>query len=168
MKGSHAMPHDITGLLDRLDAAVRELTWTLIDLDEDELTEAEGAWSPIEILAHIKACDDIITGRIATLLTHPHPTLQRFDERAWATIAGYAEAPVDQTLMALQRHRGEMVWQLRHLPAEAWDLTAQHEERGAISLYDLVCSFLEHEEEHIAQLDALFEDEDDDADDEKD
>ncbi len=163
------MPHDTTDLLDRLEAAVRELTWTMIDLDEDELHESAAAeeWSPIEILAHIKACDDIVTGRIATLLTHPHPTLANFDERAWAIIAGYAEAPVDQTLMALQRHRGEMVWQLRRLPTEAWDRTAQHETRGTLSLYELVRTFVEHEEEHVAQLDAMFEDDDDDDDEEE-
>src|SRR5579875_1198004 len=155
------MANDVSDLIDRLEASVRRLTWAMMDLDEDELTEApeEGEWSPIEILAHVKACDDIMTGRIATILTHPQPApLANFDERAWAEIAGYTEAPVDQTLMALQRHRGEMVWQLRRLPADAWERAAQHETRGMLTLYDLVRTFLEHEEEHIAQLEDLFED----------
>jgi hypothetical protein len=158
------MADEITEILDRLDASAKQLAWTMMDLDPDEMTVApdDGEWSAIEILAHVKACDDIMTGRIATILTHPKPLLQNFDERAWAIVAGYADAPVDQTLMALQRHRGEMLWQLRRLPPEAWARTAQHETRGPLSLLDLVRSFTEHEEEHIAQLDDLFEDDEPD------
>jgi hypothetical protein len=155
------MANDVSDLMDRLEATMRRLTWAMMDLDEDELGEVpdEGEWSPIQILAHVKACDDVMTGRIATVLTHPQPApLANFDERRWAEIAGYADAPVDQTLMAMQRHRSEMVWQLRRLPEEAWDRTATHETRGTLTLYDLVHTFLEHEEEHVTQLEDLFED----------
>ena len=153
------MSEQTESLLARLEESMRRLTWAMMDVDEDDLTASEDdEWSPIEILAHVKACDDIMTGRIALTLVHPKPVLQNFDERAWAEIAGYTLAPTDQTLMAMQRHRGEMVWQLRNLPDAAWARTAQHETRGTLSLFDLVESFTDHEEEHVRQLEDLFED----------
>jgi uncharacterized damage-inducible protein DinB len=154
------MADDPTAMLERLEASARRITWIMVDLDEEELTATVEAdeWSPIQILAHIKACDDIMTGRIATTLTNPNASIPNFDERAWAEIAGYTEAPVDQTLMALQRHRGELVWQLRRLPETAWQHTLTHATRGTMTLQELVQSFLEHEEEHVAQLEGMFED----------
>ena len=152
----------ITLMLDRLESSAQRITWGIVDLDEEELTSGseEGEdeeWSPIQILAHVKACDDIMTGRIASILTNPKAVVPNFDEQAWATIAAYTEAPVDQTLMALQRHRGEMVWQLRRLPEATWQQSFTHETRGTLTLLALVQSFLEHEEEHVAQLEEMFE-----------
>lgn len=153
------MTRDVPGVLARLESSVRRITWAIVDCDDDEKAQApaKGQWSPIQILAHVKACDDIITSRIAMILTRARPTLLNFDEHVWAEIAGYVDAPDDQTLMAYQRHRGEMVWQLRRLPDEAWDYVGVHETRGELTLYDLVNSFLEHEEEHVANLETILE-----------
>ena len=146
-------------LLDRLEASAQRITWGIVDLDEEELTTGgeDEEWSPIQVLAHVKACDDIMTGRIASILTNPKAIVLNFDEQAWATIAGYTEAPVDQTLMAFQRHRGELVWQLRRLPEERWQQSFAHETRGTLTLLALVQGFLEHEEEHVTQLEDMFE-----------
>jgi hypothetical protein len=153
------MSEKIDALMTQLEDSLHRLTWAMMDVDEEDLNASEGdEWSPIEILAHVKACDDIITSRIAMLLVHPKANLQDFNERAWAEIAGYVDAPLDQTLMALQRHRNEMIWQLRRLPDEAWERTAPHETRGTLSLFDLVKSFADHETDHVQQLENLFED----------
>jgi uncharacterized damage-inducible protein DinB len=158
------MREDAQQMLDRLDESARQIVYLVMDCDPEDLTAppGEGEWSIAEILAHIKASDDILPGRVAMLLTHPRPEFQRFDERAWAAIAGYAEAPADQTLMAYQRRRGELIGQLRRLPDDAWDRTAHHEERGTISLLDLLRSAAEHEEEHVAQLEELLGEGEDD------
>jgi uncharacterized damage-inducible protein DinB len=152
---------DAKSLCDRLNAAARDLTYLLIPLDAEELRAVpdDGGWSAGQIMAHVKAGDDIITARVAMLLTHPGAVFQDFDVDAWALIADYAHAPADDTLMALQRHRAELVRALRALPDEAWQIHATHETRGDLTLRDLVLSFVAHEEEHIAQLrDLLGED----------
>jgi len=152
---------EIAALLQRFDEVAKHLTWTLLDCAEADLKTplAEGEWSPLQILAHIRGVDDMLTVRIATLLTSNNPALPRLDFDAWATVAGYAEAPLDQTLHAWQRHRSETIWQLNRLPLEAWNRTAIHPSRGNITLLDLVQRALEHEEEHSVELDAAFEDE---------
>lgn len=152
------MRTDAATVIDRLERAMQRLSWAIVECEPADLGAAPGPgeWSPIEILAHLKACDDSITLRVALILTHPQPVLQRFDERAWAEIAGYTAAPPDQTLLAYQRHRQETVWQLRRLPDDAWDCTAQHEDRGPVTLLQVLASLVEHEEEHVAQLRELL------------
>jgi hypothetical protein len=152
----------IDTLLENLQENIRRFAWAITGCDEEDLhTSPEGdEWSPMEILAHVKACDDILTGRIAIILTHSNPSLQDFDVDAWAKKAGYVEATLDQTLLVYQRHRDEMLWVLRRLSFDDWARTTQHETRGTITLYDLVRTFTEHEMEHVEQLEASFESDD--------
>ncbi len=154
------MREDASQVVDRLDEAVRQLTFVMMDIEPEDLATRpdDDEWSPIEILAHLKASDDITTPRVAIILTHPSPAFQSIDERTWAEIAGYVNAPADQTLMAYQRRRAELVWQLRRLPDDAWDRAANHEGRGRITLLDLLRSLAKHEEEHLAQLEAMLKD----------
>ncbi len=110
-------------------------------------------------MGHVKALDDIITFRIAETLTKNIPLLPDFDVDGWAKAAGYQNAPLDQILHAYQRHRSEMTWQLTQLSDEAWDRQAKHETKGVLTLFEVMRIFLEHEEEHLAQLEAAFGDE---------
>ena len=159
------MRDDVQDLITRLEKNMERITWGMMDCETDDLATApdEGEWSPIQIFAHMKASNDITTGRIPLLVTHVEPTLQNVDGRAWATLAGYEEAPLDQTLMAYRRQRDETLWQLRRLPDDCWDRVAHHETRGELTLFTLLQSFLEHEEEHITQLEAVFGDEADEG-----
>lgn len=152
------MRQDVEILTDRLETTVRRLTWAMMDCDPEDLNAAPepGEWSPLQILAHLKASDDIVMPRIPMILTRDHPLLPDVDERMWADIAGYVDAPVDQTLLVFQRRRNETLWQLRRLPDEAWDLVGVHEERGEMTLYAMLASFAAHEEEHLAQLHDLL------------
>jgi len=160
------MRDDVTELLTRLENSMQRMTWALMDCDEDDLRMEmeDGEWSPMQIFSHIKASDDIMTARLPLFVTHDRPTLQSVDERAWAVAAGYEDAPLDQTLMALRRHRDEMLWQLRRLPDDAWDRVAHHEQSGDITLLDQIRKLAEHEEEHVVQLESLFGDEDEEGD----
>lgn len=147
-------------LLDRMEDTMRRLTFVMVDFDDDELTEAPqpSAWSPIQIFAHMKASDDLTTPRMAAMLTRDNPPLVSFDVDLWFQIAGYTDAPMDQTLMAYRRHRDETLYQLRRLPAEAWERTGVHAKRGPLSLFDVITTAVEHEEEHVTELEKILED----------
>jgi hypothetical protein len=52
----------------------------------------------------------------------------------------------------------ECVTTLRSIPADAWDRAGQHPTRGAVSIEDLVNTFLvRHAEEHAAQIAATLQ-----------
>src|SRR4051794_13313900 len=61
------------------------------------LTEppAPGEWSPRDILAHIRASDDILSPRLIQILVRDEPPLPSFDERRWAEVMGYAALDFD-------------------------------------------------------------------------
>lgn len=157
------MRDDADDVITRLEQTVQRFTWALMECEPSDLTTAPGPdeWSPVQILAHIKAYDDVITARVATILTQDQPVIAGVDGDAWAAIAGYAEAPLDQTLASLQRHRNELVWQLRRLPDDAWDRAAIRTS-GVQTLLAMLRGTAEHEEEHVAQLNDLLGLDDDD------
>ncbi len=152
------MRNDVEDLAIRLEKSMQEYTNILLDCEEESLDAAPSAaeWSPIEVFGHIKALDDIITYRIAAVITQDTPQLVNFDIDAWEQAAGYTASPLDQTLMAFARHRSEMLWQLRRFPDSVWDRKAIHPSRGEITLFELVHIFAKHEEEHLEQLKAIF------------
>jgi hypothetical protein len=115
---------------------------------------AKGEWSPAEILAHLRASDDILAYRTFMILARDNPPLPAFDERRWAEVAGYARMDALDSLQTYTRRRDELVTMLCELPPEAWARTGQHEQRGAVTLLDVLTTLLEHEEEHCEQLEA--------------
>jgi hypothetical protein len=114
-----------------------------------------GEWSASQILAHLRASDDILAHRLYAILTRENPALPAYDERRWAEIAGYSEADFELSLNIFTLRRAELVNMLRQIDNESWQRLGTHEVKGAVSLFDVATSLVEHEEEHCAQLEAL-------------
>src|SRR5260370_36836855 len=73
---------------------------------------AKGEWSPAEILAHLRASDDILAYRAYMILARDNPPLPAFDERNWAEVAGYAHMDALDSLQTFSRRREELVTML--------------------------------------------------------
>ena len=116
---------------------------------------SDDGWSVAEIVAHMRAADDIWTPRILMTLTRDHAPLAAYDERRWAEVLGYAQTDVQLSLRSFTLRRAELVTALRRATSEDWKRVGIHEVRGALSLAELVSGLLEHEEEHCEQLEAL-------------
>ena len=116
---------------------------------------ADGAWSAAEILAHLRATDDILAFRAFMILARDNPPMPSFDERRWAEVAGYTQADVHTSLEAFRLRRAELAAMLCRAAASDWERTGAHEERGPITLLDVIAGVVEHEEEHCEQLEAL-------------
>lgn len=152
-----AAQEEIDELLFRLSDVPLKIASIVEGYNKTELraTHAEGQWSATDILAHIRASDAIVAYRAYVLLIRDNPALQAYDERLWAEIALYAQVDFRASLALYALRRAELVNMLRHTNLENWQRTGLHEERGPVSLLDVVTSLVEHEEEHCAQLEAL-------------
>jgi hypothetical protein len=115
----------------------------------------EDGWSAAEILAHIRASDDILAPRIYAILTRDNPPLPAYDERRWAEIAGYANARFAPSLTTFRLRRQELVSTLGRIAPADWGRIGTHEEHGPITLQAVAEHLVAHEEEHCAQLRAL-------------
>jgi DinB superfamily len=117
---------------------------------------APGEWSPRDILAHIRAADEILSPRLIQILVRDEPPLPSFDERRWAEVMGYATLDFDRLQATFAYRRAEMARVLRQLPPEGWQRVGIHEERGPRTVLRLLRVLVEHEAEHVAQIEALL------------
>jgi hypothetical protein len=116
---------------------------------------ADDEWSAAEILAHLRATDDILAFRAFMILARDNPPMPSFDERRWAEIAGYRQADFHASLEAFKLRRAELAAMLRRAAIVDWERIGAHEERGPIALLDVIESVVEHEEEHCDQIEAI-------------
>ncbi len=151
-----AAQEEVDRLLSRLSEMSLRIARAIEGRDDMELRKAtrEGEWSAAGVIAHIRASDAIVANRAYVLLTRDNPTLLAFDERRWAEVARYAQVDIHSSLALYALRRAELVNMLRHIKLDDWQRTGLHEERGLVSLLDLLISFVEHEEEHCTQLEA--------------
>ena len=149
--------NEISDLLNRLagvPARIERAVTRLSDTD-NHLVASNGEWSAGQILAHLRASDDILAHRLYAILTRDNPVLPAYDERRWAEIAGYSQVDFELSLRVFTLRRAELVTMLRQVALEDWQRLGTHELKGAISLFQVATSLVEHEEEHCAQLEAL-------------
>ncbi len=116
---------------------------------------APGEWSPAVVLAHLRAADDIQSVRAYMILSRDEPPLPAFDERIWAEVAGYLTLHPRVSLDLYFRRRIELAHMLRGVAPADFERVGTHETLGQITLQVLLENLASHEEEHIAQLEAI-------------
>lgn len=116
---------------------------------------APGEWSPADILAHLRAADDIQSVRAYMILARDEPPLPAFDERAWAEVAGYLTLHPRASLDLYFRRRIELAHMLRSVAPADFERVGIHETLGRLTLQAVLENLASHEEEHVGQLEAM-------------
>jgi hypothetical protein len=115
----------------------------------------ERAWSPAEILAHLRACADLWTHSIYAMLAAEAPELPDIDERKWARVTKYASLPFALSLEAFTLQRNVLLPVLRALPPAGWERDAVIFGRRH-TVFTQARRLARHEAEHCDQLEALL------------
>ena len=143
-------------LLGRLAESPVRIVRAVAGMSEEQLSSAASDnWSAAEVLAHMRASDDIISFRAYAILTRDNPPLADYNERRWAEVAGYAQEPFHESLRVFTLRRAELVNMLRQARLEDWQRVGAHELRGTVTLLGMMTYLVGHEEEHCAQLEAM-------------
>ncbi|MHB8597991.1 MAG: DinB family protein [Ktedonobacteraceae bacterium] len=116
---------------------------------------AHNEWTALDILAHLRAADDILTSRIYMVLVRDNAPLPAYDERRWTEIARYSSGDFASSLNLFALRRAEVVAVLQSMNYEDWERIGTHEVLGQISVFDIVRGLVEHEEEHCRQLEKI-------------
>ncbi len=117
------------------------------------LADAEGGWSARTVLAHLR--DDefmVMRSRLVRMTVEDHPTLAPFDEKAWAASRWKGRDTVDELLADFRLQREVTMMGLRRLESDDWLRTGLQPEYGAFDVHWWVEHWLEHDENHIAQI----------------
>lgn len=114
-----------------------------------------GEWSIHEVVIHLGDSETFGFERLRKTIAEEKPTLQVYDEDAWARNLSYQRQERHLALALFSAQRRSTAALLRMLPPEVWKRTAMHPERGEITLKDIFAIYLEHGEIHLAQIEHL-------------
>jgi hypothetical protein len=112
-------------------------------------------WSAVEILAHIRACEEVWSHSIFTMLTEECPELPQLDPRRWARVARYTELEFQPSFQVFAMRRSELLHVLSGLASEAWERCAVIAGRRH-TVFTQVRRIGHHEAKHLEQIEALF------------
>jgi hypothetical protein len=83
-----------------------------------------GAWSVNDVLAHLRACHDVLGGSILRIVTEDHPAWKGINPRVWIKRTDYPDWEFAPAFEAFTTQRRELLGVLEPLPAGDWERTA--------------------------------------------
>ena len=155
---------DVEQRTQRLQAAVDGLLRRVEGLGQEQLYRrpAPGDWTVMEALAHVA---EILPywSRQAREVAARAENNQPFgrtheDPDRIAAVERHANDRLEQVLPRIRAGLAEATTTMRELPAEGWAKTARHQNRGEMTVADILDQFaIAHVEEHARQIETTLE-----------
>lgn len=114
-----------------------------------------GEWNAAQIIGHLAASEYFFLQRLNMLIRETSPRLRPFGTEATERFESMASNDVETNLKAFNDLRGETVSALMSLALNLWSRTGTHDVQGEMSLEDVVESMIDHDSEHLEQLESL-------------
>jgi hypothetical protein len=83
-----------------------------------------GKWSVNDVLAHLRACQDVLGGNVLRILAEDHPAWKGMSPRTWQRRSGHHDWQYRPALEAFAKQRSEFLSVVEMLPLAAWQRTA--------------------------------------------
>lgn len=119
---------------------------------------APDRWTIHEIVVHIADSEANSYLRCRRLLAEPGSAVLGYDENAWARELRYHEQDVEAALELFKWLRRQSHTLIQNLPDAVWSHTIHHSENGLMTMDDWLAVYERHIPDHIAQMDAVYED----------
>jgi hypothetical protein len=89
--------------------------------DQLHTAPSVGEWSANEVLAHLRACNEVWGGYyILTILAQDNPTIKAINPRTWIKNTDYLEQEFQPSLRAFTKQRKKLLAVLEPLPPKDW------------------------------------------------
>jgi uncharacterized damage-inducible protein DinB len=111
-----------------------------------------GKWSTLEVVCHLVDSEQAWCHRMKRVIAEDRPLLIGYDETRFTAGLPYHDADLDQELGLLEVMRSQMARILRGLPDAAWSRAGVHNERGLITLEEMVGIEAEHLLHHVGTI----------------
>jgi DinB superfamily len=119
---------------------------------EADFKPAPDRWSVRQIVCHLSDTEMVFAVRYRLTLAEDKPTLTPFDQNLWADNLDYGKRKISQAIEMLRRLRTENFELLKDLPETALERTANHVERGVLTLGTMIEQQAAHLENHVRQI----------------
>ena len=109
-----------------LSGTVGRITALSDGLTEPQLNAAPepGEWSANVLLAHLRACQDVLGGNIVRILQEDRPAWKRRSPREWHRKSGYNDWSFGPAFEAFAQGRAELLANLGSVRQEDWERIA--------------------------------------------
>ena len=108
-----------------------------------------GKWSTQEVVCHLSDFEPIYADRMKRVIAEDRPQLIGADEQRFAAALAYHDRDLAEEVDIIERTRSQMARILRTLPAEALRRVGVHNERGPLTLEDLLTGSVNHVAHHL-------------------
>jgi hypothetical protein len=119
---------------------------------------APGRWTIHEILVHLADSEANSYVRCRRFLAEPGSPVLGYDEEKWARELNYHEQSPEDAQELFKWLRQKSYSLIQDLPEAAWANTVDHSESGLMTLDDWLDIYERHIPEHLAQMQANYED----------
>ena len=114
------------------------------------------AWTPSEVAGHLCDSARYWGARMRRVVYEQSPAMEMFDEGTMVRLAAYRYWPLAMLLREFRLLSEDTTAFLRGLPADAWQRSGVHPERGTITLNDIIDIEAAHEQNHVRQFAAAL------------
>lgn len=137
-----------------LEKSVPEFKRLVAGISDDDIRRREqpGKWSIVQVLAHLADSELVQGHRLRMVVAHDEPTIQGYDQDAWARRLQYEKADPATVLGDLQVLRAANLRLLRALSADQLARIGLHTERGPESIVHMVRLIAGHDIFHLRQV----------------
>jgi hypothetical protein len=116
---------------------------------------APGQLSVRQIVCHLADAEVVGAMRLRQIIAEDNPTLQYFDDDAWAERLDYGKRKVSQALETFRRIRSDNFELLKDLPESTFARPGTHSKDGPMTLHQVVEWFATHLEDHVREIQAV-------------
>lgn len=145
---------NITESIERYARGGPELTASIQGLTRDDLLAfpIPGTWSIQQIVVHLWESELAAVHRMRRIAAEDKPLLIAYDETALATHLGYEHADIRVVCRMFEDLRAFTAAWLMTLPADAFARQGVHNQRGLVTLEEMVGLYAKHVDGHMVHL----------------
>lgn len=155
--------HDVTEagiaeIMGLAEATPRRLAASSAGLDNARLVRAPapGEWSALEILNHLRACEEVWMHSVHAMLAHENPRLQEIHPRQWIkTRSPYVTQTFANCLRVFTLRREALLITLSALSPADWAREGRIDGKSH-TVYSQVRRMVQHENTHCDEIDAVL------------
>jgi len=142
---------DQKALIDQFEAGGAKLKAAIAGLTKEDLQAhpIPGTWSIQEIVIHLQDSDAVAIDRMKRIIAEENPLVIGYDENKYVTNLFYAEQSAQDAAEQVDLSRRQFARVLRRLGDSAWNRTGVHNERGKMTLLEMLQLFTKHLEHHL-------------------
>lgn len=136
-----------------MDACIENL-----DAHQLQVPYREGGWTIQQLVHHVADSHMNAYIRLKLALTQDTPTINPYNQDAWALLADVETVPVNVSVTMLHTVHRRLIAVLEHMSATDWERTYYHPEyKREFPLWDMVALYAWHSRHHTGHIMGLRE-----------